>query len=191
MKNYIRLVLFTLCIFSTFSANAQTDVRTMINNNDLSGIEDYCREKLFFTYGGYVVGDCYVVPIDNEIAEKVIEALRYGVARESPECQFMLACVLSENKTIRDVDCDEGTIKPFLPSKDYKYLNNAEAKKLFISYWINPKMDKNHGAFGFSIESIKKMIDNAYPNLIEKYITRKAATSKGVKDMTPPKFGLG
>ena len=123
--------------------------------------------------------------VTDEEKQSIIE--KAAQARQSVS-QYILS--LSENKTIREPDCDEGTIKPFLPSKDYKYLNDAEAKKLFISYWINPKMDKNHGAFGFSIESIKTMIDNAYPNLIEKYITRKAATSEGVKDMKP-KFGLG
>lgn len=77
----------------------------------------------------------------------------------------MLACVLSGNKTIRGYDDDYNEI--ILPTpEDYKYLDDEEAKRYFKLYLNNPKMDKESGAFGYSIDQIIMLINNAYPDLL-------------------------
>ena len=135
-----------------------------IERNDIESIESYCRQELFFTYGGYGAGDLYVRPIDNITAEDVIDLLQYGASQKDPNCQFMLACVLSGNKTIRGYDDDQNEI--VLPTpKDYKYLNDEEAQRYFKLYFNNPKMDKESGAFGYTSVQTMKLIKNAYPNL--------------------------
>ena len=165
-----------------------------IDENDIRSIEIYCRQRLFATYGGYADGDVYIKPIDNETADKVIKLLRHGVSLKDPNCQFMLACVLSGNKTIRGYDDDYNEI--ILPTpEDYKYLNDEEAKKYFKLYLSNPKMNKESGAFGYSIDQIMKLIKNAYPNMqINNAKTRIELIEEAVSDSienTAAKFGLG
>ena len=136
-----------------------------IEENDIDSIEIYCRQRLSFTYGGYADGDVWINPIDNDTADKVIKLLRHGVYLNNPEWQFMLACVLSGNKTIRGYDDDYNEI--ILPTpEDYKYLDDEEAKRYFKLYLNNPKMDKESGAFGYSIDQIIMLINNVYPDLL-------------------------
>lgn len=139
-----------------------------IEENDIDSIETYCRQRLFFTYGGYIHGDPLINPIDNDTADKVIKLLRHGVYLNNPECQFMLACVLSGNKTIRSRSFDDEHYNEIiLPTpEDYKYLDDEEAKRYFKLYLNNPKMDKESGAFGCSIDQIMILINNAYPDLL-------------------------
>ncbi len=165
-----------------------------IEENDIGSIEKYCRQRLFATYGGYADGDVYIRPIDNETADKVIELLRHGASLKDPNCQFMLACVLSGNKAIRGYDDDYNEI--VLPTlEDYKYLNDEEAQRYFKLYLNNPKMNKESGAFGYSIDQIMKLINNAYPNMqINNAKTRIELIEKAVSDSienTAAKFGLG
>ena len=106
----------------------------------------------------------------------------------------MLACVLSGNKAIRGYDDDYNEI--VLPTlEDYKYLNDEEAQRYFKLYLNNPKMNKESGAFGYSIDQIMKLINNAYPNMqINNAKTRIELIEKAVSDSienTAAKFGLG
>lgn len=191
MRNVLLVLLFVLIPSVSY---AQVNHAEWIEHNDIKSIELYCRQQLFATYGGYGAGDIFVSPIDNATANKVIDLLRHGVYLKSPNCQFMLACVLSGNKTIRSYDDDYNEV--ILPtSKDYKYLNDEEAKRYFKLYLSNPKMDKESGAFVYSIDQIMKLIKNAYPELLiddskaRKESIKKAASDE-IKDSAPT-FGLG
>ena len=165
-----------------------------IEDNDIRSIELYCRQQLFATYGGYGAGGVFVSSIDNTTADKVLKLLRYGASQKDPNCQFMLACVLSGNKTIRSYDDDYNEV--VLPTpKDYKYLNDGEAKKYFELYLRNPKMSKESGAFSYSMDQIMRLIKNAYPDLSiddakARNESKKKAASDNIKDSAPT-FGLG
>lgn len=179
------ILFFIFVIFPIFAFSQENDGNTnpkqWIENNDIVSIELYYRQQLFFTYGNY--GDIGVFPIDNETAEKVIPLLKHGVKLKDANCQFMLACVLSGNKTIRGYDDEYNEIK--IPtSKDYKYLDDAEARRYFQLYLSNPKMDKENGAFGYKFKEIETLIENAYPDLMKSY-------KKKDENSTAPSFGLG
>lgn len=195
MMRPVKILLGLVFALMAVSGYAQTDVKKMIRNNDLDGIEDYCSGVLFYHYGSYAVGDCLVLPIDNEKAGEVMEALRYGAKKKRPNCQFMLACVLSESKTVRGGICD-GEDNVFPPSKDYKYLDDKKAQELFIAYWMNPKTERENGPFGGPRDRIEQMINNAYPHLLELHERRlrldaiRKAASEGIRDAAP-RFGLG
>lgn len=169
MKRKLLILLFVLIYSWSYSQEIwlgqEIHPEKWIEENDIDSIEIYCRQRLFFTYGGYADGDVWINPIDNDTADKVIKLLRHGVYLNNPECQFMLACVLSGNKTIRGYDDDYNEI--ILPTpEDYKYLDDEEAKRYFKLYLNNPKMDKESGAFGYSIDQIIMLINNAYPDLL-------------------------
>ena len=170
MKTKILFILYV--IFSSFSyaqekcSNETINPQKWIEKNDVASIELYCRQQLFSTYGNY--GDLGVFPIDNEIARKVIPLLKHGANLKDANCQFMLACVLSGNKTIRGYDDEYNEMKIPTP-KDYKYFNDTEARKYFQLYLSNPKMDKENGAFGYKFKVIETLIRNAYPDLMKSY----------------------
>lgn len=193
-------ILFSLfVIFSSYSY-AQEDVsekainpQEWIEQNDIASIELYCRQQLFWTYGIY--GDSDISSIDNKKAEKVITLLKYGANAKDANCQFMLACVLSGNKTIRAHDDEYNEIELPAP-KDYKYLDDAKARKYFQLYLSNPKMDKEYGAFGYALKTIIALIENAYPDLVKLYIKREKVkllrkmSFDNIENSTP-RFGLG
>ena len=180
--------------------NIDWEEQNSIDKNDFSAIELFCRQKLFFTYGGYAAGDLFIVPIDNDIADEVIHLLRHGANSGDANCQFMLACVLSGNKTIRAIDTgNDYTEVEIETPKDYKYLNDEEAMKYFELYLDNPKMNEEFGAFGYSFDQIELLINNAYPDFMVEYRLKrkrrileniKKAASEPIKN-TAPKFGLG
>ena len=190
MRNVISVLLFA---FISSLSYAQVNHEEWIVHNDIKSIELYCRQQLFATYGIYGAGGLIVYPIDNNTTDQVIDLLRHGANLKDPNCQFMLACILSGNKTIRSYDDDYNEV--LLPtSEDYKYLNEEEAKRYFKLYLSNPKMNKESGAFGYSIDQIKKLIMNAYPELlIDDARARKESIEKrasgGIRDLAPA-FGF-
>lgn len=162
-----------LCmIMFSYSYAQDANTKKWIKENNIEAIEQYCRQELFFTYGGYATGDLFISPIDNKKARNVIPLLQHGASRGNANCQFMLGCILSGNKTIREYDDDYNEVDIPTP-KDYKYLDDKKAKLYFNLYLNNPKMDRERGAFGYSFEQIIKLIRNAYPELIESYDTKK------------------
>ncbi len=169
MKNKL---LFALIALISFCCQAQEseDRQKWIAENDIQSIEDYCRQELFFIYGTNAYhgnfSDCWVASMSNEKAEKVLPLLRHGAKLGNPNCQFMLACVLSCYKTVRTCDENEKRVEIPIPA-DYKYLNDAEAKLYFKRYLSNPKMDKESGPFGYDYASVKLLISNAYPALVK------------------------
>ena len=167
----IKILLYLFMIFSSlFYIKGQKleqngNPQIWIKNNDVESIAEYCKRALFFTYGIYG-GEPF--PIDNSNVEKIIALLKHGADLGNAECQFMLACIFSGNKTIRGHDEEDYDKEVEIPTpKDYKYLNDAEAEKYFHLYLSNPKMNKECGAFGYSYDTIKIVINNAYPYLIE------------------------
>lgn len=199
MKAKILFILYV--IFSSFSYAQERNTEETINsqkwieNNEIDSIELYCRQKLFMTYGNY--GDITICPIECVISEEIIGLLKHGANLNDANCQFMLACVLSGNKTRRDYDDDFNEIEKPTP-EDYKYLNDGEAKKYFQLYLSNPKMNKVNGAFGYEFKYIIMLIENAYPGLVESYLLNKSrerlesikeAVSDDAKKSAPP-FGF-
>lgn len=166
MKNKLFMIL-CMMMFS-YSYAQDTDTGKWIKENNIEAIELYCRQKLFFTYGGYATGDMFISPIDNETAGNVIQLLQHGAERGNANCQFMLGCILSGNKTIRGRGEDDNEVDILTP-KDYKYLDDKKAEMYFDLYLNNPKMDRERGAFGYSFEQIAKLIRNAYPKLMDLY----------------------
>lgn len=126
----------------------------------IDAIELYCRQRLFGTYG--VLGDLSIKPIHNSKVEDVLELLIAG-SKVNANCQFMYACVLSGNKTIRGTDDNyEEYIIP--EDDDYKYLDIEKAKEFFIKYLQNP--DEKKAPFGYSSDWVNEMINNAFPELL-------------------------
>lgn len=119
-------------------------------------MEGYCRQELFFNYGGYY--DCGIAEISNEKAEDVLPLLKAGASRYA-DFQFMYACILSGSKTMKTCE-DEEVETP----KDYKYLNLTKAKQYFLKYLNNPNK-KTRVPFGQNEKILKEMINNVFPNL--------------------------
>lgn len=152
----------TLIEMSSENAGFKEDNRQQwIRENNIEEIEQYCRIKLFNTYSASATYDNYINPIDNELAGEVIDFLRHGAKLNDPNCQFMLACVLSGNKSLRGHDDDFNEI--IIPTpKDYKYLNDAEAKRYFKLFLTNPSLDVDNSAFGLKLDELMKLMTNAY-----------------------------
>lgn len=137
-----------------------------MKENDINSICSFCNQKLFLVYGTYVMGD-EPASIYNEKAEEVFDILKYAADKGNPACQFMLGCVLSENKTIRQLNSNNewDVIKH---DESYKYLNDKEAVRYFNMYIENPNRDTGNKPFGYSFEDCMTLINNAYPKLSTK-----------------------
>lgn len=175
----------------------QENVEQWMKERNYHAIELHCRQTLFHTYGTFSNGGVYVIPIDNETAEKVIAPLRLAADAGDGNCQFMLACVLSGNKTIRISDEDGNPNTTAVPTPaSYKYLHDEEAQRYFLLYYENTMENAQVSPFGMKREEALKLISNAYPLLIELHRKRemlkniRKAASEGIKDKAPT-FGLG
>lgn len=140
-------------------SKSDPDKQKWISDNNIEAIEEYCRQKLFFTYG------TYTIPIDNDRAGDVINLLIHGAKQKDANCLFMLGCVLSGNKTLRYID-ENGDTLSVPTSDDYKYMDDKLAKAAFTTYFDNFEKNKDWTPFGLSYEDIKEMIKNAYPSLM-------------------------
>ena len=177
---FLKITLLSLFLFGgeqkgiKIQGNMPVDMATEFNSTDTSkerqkeiaqlgyidAIELYCRQRLFGTYG--VLGDLSIIPIRNSIVEDVLELLIAG-SKVNANCQFMYACVLSGNKTIRGTDDNyEEYIIP--EDDDYKYLNLEKSKEYFVRYLKNP--DEKKAPFGYSPDWVNEMINNAFPELL-------------------------
>lgn len=134
-----------------------------IKKNDFDSIRLFCNQKLFFVYGTYINGDEPFF-IDNEKAEEVFGILKFAADKGDPACQFMLGCVLSENKTIRQLNSNNEW-EVIKHDESYKYLNDKEAVRYFNMYIENPKRATEVEPFGYSFENCMTLINNAYPEL--------------------------
>ena len=171
MKKIIT-ILFCVLTSVTYMTNAQTitikgkmpaniaedfalmsieEQESLAKEGYIDAIEDFCRMRLFYTYG--VNGDWEIMGITNKTVERVLPYLKAGIT-SSPICQFMYACILAGNRTIRD---SENKCIP--ETNGYRYTNLAESKKYFKMY-----LDSNvkYCPFGSATE----LIGNAFPDLV-------------------------
>lgn len=127
----------------------------------LDAICNYCHQKLFFTYGNE--GDMMRNTMNNQIAEKVYDILKAAADYGNAECQFMLACVLTENQCTRFFDSDfKEYQEPDNP--DYKYRDLSLAKKYYKMFLENPSKEKS--PFGLREKDIMIMIERVFPELV-------------------------
>lgn len=135
-----------------------------IRTSNFDEIDQCCRQCLTRSILFYLWGELSVEPITN-VSAHIYDILKFGAEQGNPNCQFMFACILSGNKTIRRFD-DNYDEKIIPTPSTYKYLDDEKAKYYFKAYFKNPKMDKESGAFAqTSFDLMKKLVQNAYPDL--------------------------
>lgn len=184
MKNLFFMILATVVVLSCSSCNFSENKIKIVGNmpdsisskfwdaNDneqlfiaqmgyLDAISMYCRQTLFFTYGNE--GDMMRHTMDNQRAEKVYDILKAAADYGNAECQFMLACVLTENQCTRFYDSDYKEYQePDNP--DYIYRDLTEAKKYYKMFLENPSEEKS--PFGLKEKDILIMIGRVFPELV-------------------------
>lgn len=124
----------------------------------LEAIEMFCHQKLIFVYALEAKGPDDInnlKSISDNLAIKVIPLLK-SAAPFSPECEFMLACVLSDMRCYGKV---------FNPEEASSFTDLKEAQRLIKSYQKHPIIPIE-GRYNLPLALNKNVIDEIQKNIL-------------------------